>query len=190
MSYPGDPSYPGGPPPPPPPGPGGPGGPGAIEPRSGMPYADFGKRAGALIIDWLFILAAYVVVFILTAIAGAIAEGLGILVLLVGYLAIFALSLALFIMGDGGALGQTPGKHLIGIKVVGPAPGPIGYGQGAIRYLGRILDSIICGIPIGYLWPLFDDQNRCWHDIIADTRVVVAPPGEKNLSYWWNNFRL
>lgn len=185
MSYPGDPSYPGGPPPPPPPG--GPGGPGAIEPRSGMPYADFGKRALAYLIDSAFILVAYVGVLILAGIAGAIASGLGVLVLLVGYLAVLALSLALFIMGNGGALGQTPGKHLMGIKVVGSAPGPIGYGQGAIRYVGYIANSFCF---LGWLWPLFDDQNRGWQDLIADTRVVLAPPGEKDLGYWWNNFQL
>lgn len=152
-----------------------------------MPYADFGKRVLAYLIDSAFILAAYVAVIVLAGIAGAIAGGLGVLVLLVGYLAIFALSLALFIMGNGGALGQTPGKHMIGIKVVGPAPGPIGYGQGVIRYVGYMLNSICF---LGWLWPLFDDQNRGWQDMLADTRVVVAPPGEKNLNYWWNNFQL
>lgn len=185
MSYPGDPSYPGGPPPPPPPGPGGPG---EIEPRSGIPYATYGQRVIAVLIDGAIITGVFVVIYIVALIAGSIATGLGVLIGLVGYLAVIALYLALYIMGNGGALGQTPGKHLIGIKVVGPAPGPIGYTQGVIRLLGSWVNSLAC--YIGWLWPLWDDQKRGFHDMIADTRVVVAPPGEKSLGYWWNNFQL
>jgi uncharacterized RDD family membrane protein YckC len=153
-----------------------------IDPRSGVPYADYATRVGAWLLDAVIVLVGFVVV----GIAAAIADGLGI----IAFLALIAGSAAMLIMGDGGALGQTPGKHLTGIKVIGAQPGPIGYRQGAIRYLGRILDSIVCGIPIGLVWPLFDAERRAWHDIVADTRVVIAPPGERSLSIWWRNFRL
>lgn len=200
-----DPSWPsepaGGQPPTPPPAPGG-GGPGGggftptpagggdIDPRSGLPYADFGKRAGAYLIDIGVVIAVYVVIFILTLILGAIADILGLLMSLVGFAAYIGLFVVNFLLGEGGPLSQSLGKHMMGIKVVGDTPGPIGIGKSAMRNIvGRFLDSIVCGIPIGVIWPLFDDENRAWHDIIADTRVVVAPTGEKSPQYWLANFR-
>lgn len=161
-----------------------------IEARSGLPYADYGQRVGAYLIDGLIVLAMWVVAAAVTGIAGAISEPLGSAVSFVALFGIFAGTAAMVIAGDGGALGQTPGKHLVGIKVVGARPGPIGYGQGSVRWLGRIVDNLICCLPVGLLWPLFDAERRAWHDMVADTRVVVSPPGERTLGYWWRHFRI
>ncbi len=89
----------------------------------------------------------------------------------------------------GGPLGQTPGKNLLGSKVVGALPGAIGYGRAALRYVGRILDSATCGLPIGLVWAAFDAESRTWHDLIADTRVVVIPTTQTSLGYWAANVR-
>lgn len=124
-----------------------------IEARTGLPYADYGQRVGAYLIDGLIVLAMWVVAAAVTGIAGAISESLGSAVSFVALFGIFAGTAAMVIAGDGGALGQTPGKHLVGIKVVGARPGPIGYGQGAVRWLGRIVDNLICCLPVGLLWP-------------------------------------
>jgi uncharacterized RDD family membrane protein YckC len=37
-----------------------------------------------------------------------------------------------------------------------------------------ILGALTGGIAplLDYLWPLWDEQNRCLHDMIVDTRVV------------------
>jgi uncharacterized RDD family membrane protein YckC len=157
------------------------GGGAAVDVRSGLPLAEPGTRIGAWLIDVGIIFAGVIVALIFSAISTALG--------LLAYLVVIALSIAVLILGEGGPLGQTPGKHLLGIKVVGPRPGPIGYGQAFIRYIGRILDTIVCGLPIGYIWVFFDEQRRAWHDMVADTRVVMAPPGERSIGYWWNNFR-
>lgn len=162
---------------------------GQNDPRTGLPYADFGKRAMAVLIDFGVFLAIYIVIFILALILGAISDVLGFLFTMLAWLAVLAFSLAYFIGGEGGPLAQTFGKHMMGIRVVGPTTEPLGYGKAAIRYVGRILDTIVCGLPIGYLWPLWDAENRCWHDMVADTRVVVAPTSEKSFNYWMNNVR-
>jgi osmoprotectant transport system substrate-binding protein len=161
-----------------------------VEPRSGLLYASFGQRAGAYLLDGVVALTTLIVAAVVAGVAGVIDPGLGSAVSLIASLAYFAVSFALLIVGDGGALGQTLGKHLVGIKVVGPQPGPIGYGAGALRCLGRMVDNIFCCFPVGLIWPLFDNERRAWHDIVADTRVVVAPPGEQSLGYWWRNVRL
>ncbi len=162
---------------------------GDIDPRSGLAYASPGQRFLAYLIDGAVIFVGYIATWILAIVLGAISDALGGLMLLVGYLVVIALSLVMIVLGLGGPLGQTPGKHLMGIKVVGPNPGPIGAGKAFVRWIGYLLDSIICGLPIGFLWILFDKEKRGWHDIIADTRVVVAPPGPKSLGYWFGNFR-
>jgi len=154
-----------------------------------MPYATFGNRAIAVIIDFALIFAVFIALFIIALILGAISDVLGAIFGFLAYLAMLVASIGYLVVSEGGPLGQTFGKHMMGIKVVGATPGPIGLGKAFIRYIGRILNSIVCGIPIGYLWPLFDAENRGWHDMIADTRVVVAPQGEKSFNTWMNNVR-
>lgn len=158
-----------------------------LDARSGLPLASFGQRVGAYLIDFVIIFVAIIATFVVSAVAGAINDGFGVFVGVIGWIAVTIGSAAYLIISDGGALGQTPGKLFLGIKVVGAIPGPIGYGRGALRYLGRVLDSIVCGLPIGLIWPAFDAQNRTWHDLIVDTRVVVAPKQETSLQYWFSN---
>jgi ABC-type branched-subunit amino acid transport system substrate-binding protein/uncharacterized RDD family membrane protein YckC len=196
MSYPGGPPradgppYPAGPPPRGVAGPPYPGVPAApVDPRSGLPLATYGQRVGAYLLDGLLMLALWVAVGIVVGLAGAIDESLATVLSAPAVIVLVGGPALVLIVGDGGALGQTPGKHLVGIKVVGPRPGPLGYGKAAIRWLGRMLDNIVCCLPIGLLWPLFDPERRTWHDMIADTRVVIAPPGERSLGYWWHHVR-
>jgi len=51
--------------------------------------------------------------------------------------------------------------------------GPMTYGTAAGRYLSKIFLSGI--LYLGYLWALFSDDRRTWHDHIAGTGVVEAP---------------
>jgi uncharacterized RDD family membrane protein YckC len=37
-----------------------------------------------------------------------------------------------------------------------------------------MIDSIIFGLPIGYLWAFVDKRRRCWHDLIGSTVVIKA----------------
>jgi uncharacterized RDD family membrane protein YckC len=73
-----------------------------------------------------------------------------------------------------GISGQTLGKRLLGIRVVGAdnvQPG-VGIGRGIGRYFARILSAIPCGL--GYFWMLWDDEKQTWHDKLAGTKVVKA----------------
>lgn len=69
--------------------------------------------------------------------------------------------------------GQTLGKRALKIKVTGPDGTPPGWGRVLVREtVGRMLSGLIFGL--GYLWMLWDPERRCWHDMIAGTRVVRA----------------
>lgn len=70
-----------------------------------------------------------------------------------------------------GSRGQTPGKMLMGIKVVGLNDETITYGAAALRYVGYIVDGMLCGIG-GYLFAFFREDRRALHDLMATTKVV------------------
>lgn len=159
----------------PPPGYGAPGaqpygaGPGGPAPGQ---LADWGTRVGAYFVDALIMVAAYVVIFVLAAILGAIADALALIVIIPGYLAILAYSF--YILYLTGETGQSPGKRVLGIKVVSEETGqPIGGGSGIIRGFAHIADSIICGI--GYLFPLWDAKKQTIADKLMKTVVISGP---------------
>src|SRR3954465_11813389 len=69
---------------------------------------------------------------------------------------------------EGSPSGQTVGKRALGIRVVDfSSGGPIGFGRGLIRWVGRLLSGIACGL--GYLWMLWDKEKQTWHDKLATT---------------------
>lgn len=75
-----------------------------------------------------------------------------------------------------GKTGQTIGKSVVGLKLVDASNGqPIGAGKAFVRDIAHILDSIICGLPIGWLWPLWDDKRQTWADKVMSTYVITAP---------------
>jgi uncharacterized RDD family membrane protein YckC len=71
-----------------------------------------------------------------------------------------------------GKMGATPGKMAMGLKVVRPDGSPVDYGRAAGRYFAKILSGII--LLIGYIMAGFDAQKRALHDMICDTRVIIA----------------
>jgi uncharacterized RDD family membrane protein YckC len=80
----------------------------------------------------------------------------------------------------GARNGQTRGKQIVGIRVVRDTGQPIDMVFGFFRefvvknLLFGVIGSFFLSIPtlINYLWPLWDDQNRCLHDMIVSTHVV------------------
>ncbi|MRJ75883.1 RDD family protein [Aeromicrobium sp. SMF47] len=72
-----------------------------------------------------------------------------------------------------GRTGQSLGKKVMKIALVGAATRqPVGFGLSIARSFLHILDAIPC--YIGFLWPLWDKENRTFADMILDTRVVKA----------------
>ncbi len=161
------------PPPPPPP----PAGGAWQQPAPGQatpgPLASWGQRFVAFIIDWVIILAAYVVVAIVAAIFGAVADVLGVLIGGVGYLVVAVASLYLYYLQ--GETGGTPGKRLTGLKVVGENDGQVtGGGMGIVRQFAHIIDAIPC--YIGFLFPLWDEKRQTLADKVIKTVVLSDQP--------------
>ena len=91
------------------------------------------------------------------------------------------LGIAYYVYFHGSPSGQTIGKKLLSIRVVGAdTGGPIGYGAAALRYVGSILSAIPC--LLGYFWMLWDSNKQTWHDKIAST--VVVPESAAPVTNW------
>jgi uncharacterized RDD family membrane protein YckC len=68
--------------------------------------------------------------------------------------------------------GQTPGKMLLGIKVVTPEGGSLSWGKAIVRPLAEILSGCLCFF--GYFMVLWDKEKRALHDQLVGTRVIKA----------------
>ncbi|MHB1298930.1 MAG: RDD family protein [Gemmatimonadaceae bacterium] len=68
--------------------------------------------------------------------------------------------------------GLTPGKKVMGLRVVDSQSGQIpGFGKMFIREIvGRFLSGLIFGL--GYFWAIFDKNGQAWHDKLASTVVL------------------
>ncbi|MCW8983407.1 MAG: RDD family protein [Gammaproteobacteria bacterium] len=69
--------------------------------------------------------------------------------------------------------GQTLGMRVWRVQVINERGEPISWQQAAIRFTVSIL-SWIC-VAMGFLWAIFDTENRGWHDLASKTRLVVLP---------------
>lgn len=154
------------------------------------PLADVGPRFVALLLDGLItggaILAVVLVFVLLGAVLSSIADALGVLVAIVGVLVYIALTVGVVcyqIFSIAAPYGQTIGMGIAGVRCVSEVDAqPIDRGKAFVRWL---VQSFVSGFfLLGYIWALFDDQKRTWHDMVAGTRVVVAEkpgPGAKKL---------
>ncbi len=123
------------------------------------PRAGFWRRFAALLIDGLL-------VGIITGILYAVFKG-------AGYALGILIGIAYYTYFEGGPAGAGFGKRALGIRVIDfNGGGPIGYGRGFIRYIGRIVSAIV--FYLGYLWMLWDKEKQCWHDKFASCVVVPA----------------
>jgi uncharacterized RDD family membrane protein YckC len=121
------------------------------------PRASFWQRFAAALIDGI-------IVGLTTEILIALLKG-------VGYALGILIGIAYFTYLEGGPTGQTLGKRAMGIRVIDfNTGGPIGYSRGFIRYIGRIVSTVV--IYIGYLWMIWDKEKQTWHDKFASDVVV------------------
>jgi uncharacterized RDD family membrane protein YckC len=172
----------------PPPGAGGP-----VAPAFGQPttfggqfvLAGWWSRVGAYLIDGLIVGVGALILFLPIVAAGltvdsdagwATLAAAGIVWLLC--LAVAALLYAPAMMARTN--GRTLGRMATNIRVVRASGQPITFGFAVLRevvikwFLFGIAGALTGGIAqlLDVLWPLWDEQNRCLHDFIVDTRVV------------------
>jgi uncharacterized RDD family membrane protein YckC len=67
--------------------------------------------------------------------------------------------------------GQTPGKWLLGIRVVPIEGGRLTFRRALLRLFGYLLSALPC--YLGFAWML-GPQRRGWHDRLARTEVTYV----------------
>jgi len=117
-----------------------------------------------------------IVGYILGFIVGLVSSPLGFLVGLVVNLA--AAGISFYFTYMTGACGQSPGKKIMGIKVVSEETGQvIGGGLGIVRGLAHFVDAII--FYVGFLFPLWDAKRQTLADKIMKTVVLSDLPKQE-----------
>jgi uncharacterized RDD family membrane protein YckC len=81
------------------------------------------------------------------------------------------LLVAIYFVAFWTLLGQTPGKWLLGVKVVAKGGAPIGFRRSVMRLVGYVVSAI--PLYLGFLW-ILGPQRRAWHDRLAGTEVVYV----------------
>jgi uncharacterized RDD family membrane protein YckC len=66
--------------------------------------------------------------------------------------------------------GATPGKMIVGLRVVMANGDRLGVGRAIGRFFAEIVSGMVC--YIGYIIAAFDDQKRSLHDHMCSTRVI------------------
>jgi uncharacterized RDD family membrane protein YckC len=146
-------------------------------------YAGFWIRVAANAVDVLMLAALNRMALLASGGSGVFRPGavLGSVSLSLGFTEIVVGGILppLVIIGFWIALGASPGKLLLGLRIVDE---PTGDRPSAWQCVGRYfmaLVGILCA-GIGYLWIAIDPRNQGWHDKIVRTLVVrrdAAPIG-------------
>jgi len=74
-----------------------------------------------------------------------------------------------------GSVGQTPGKMLLGLRVVQATGEPMTFGLAFLRWVGYLISKLV--VYLGFIWIAFDHRKQGWHDKIAGTIVVTVKKG-------------
>jgi uncharacterized RDD family membrane protein YckC len=154
-------------------------------------YASWFTRVGAYVIDYIASLAAGFPLWIGYAILIANSStttdvngqqtshydgslGLPLTLIVLGCLT----SLAFFIWNiciRQGRTGASIGKSVLAIRLVNADQQPIGPGWAFLRNILHIVDQLPCAcLPLGYLWPIWDDKKQTFSDKIMSTYVIHA----------------
>lgn len=140
-------------------------------------WGGFVRRACALIIDGVIVVLLGLLMVLLSYVGykvGLSAHGRSMttsnasaLMYILGW-GWIVLSAAYFVLFHG-MTGKTPGKHLLGVRVVGADGGAVTYGQALIRWAALVL---FAPVLLGFLWVLWSREKRAWHDRVSQTWVI------------------
>jgi uncharacterized RDD family membrane protein YckC len=150
---------------------------------TGRRYGGFWRRFFAFLIDEVILYFISLILFLIGLLALGLkgemmgrvlssiedpARGIGLFALL--YIAASLLAGMIYFTGFHGIAGRTPGKMLLGLRVIQASGDPMTPGIAFLRWVGYL----ISGPPfcLGFLWVAFDGRKQGWHDKIAATLVI------------------
>ncbi|MDD5723717.1 MAG: RDD family protein [Syntrophales bacterium] len=132
-------------------------------------YGGFWRRAAAISIDTIILDLFTVLLAMIGNLLIPVGDSFSYTVI-IPYYGMAVLINAAYFTYFHGTTGQTPGKRLLGLKVVQADGEPMTPGIAFLRWVGYIISKI--PLFLGFLWAAFDDRKQGWHDKIAGTRVI------------------
>lgn len=150
---------------------------GGSTPQQGGAPAEFVPRLIARLIDFGIAIALFIPVLIISTVIGFVSDILGFLTALVLY-PLLMVAFIYIVVGGIALTGQTPGQRMQGVKVMTDGGQLLGWGGSLIRWLvGGVFNSIVCGLPIGSLWMLWDGEKKTLYDKVLNSKAVAVPTG-------------
>jgi uncharacterized RDD family membrane protein YckC len=87
------------------------------------------------------------------------------------YTLVLSVLWSMYFVGFTATCGQTPGKRIMGLRVVNEDGTPVDWNTAANRFFIGYSISIL-PLGLGFYWALVDKNNQAWHDKIAGTLVI------------------
>jgi len=145
-----------------------------------FPLAGVGSRFLALAFDTLLELLAFFVVGILGALAGGVAGAVAgrsaraatTWVFAGVILALFAVNVGYFAAFEALWRGQTPGKRLVGLRVLDVSGRPVSVYSAILRNLVRVVDQFPAIYAVGIVSVMVTSRHQRLGDLAAGTVVV------------------
>jgi len=135
--------------------------------------ADVGSRGVAYAIDITIQFVFDLLLFLGLGIAGAPSG----LVLAIFVVAVFLMLFGYFTLFEAFDDGRTPGKRLIGLRVLSADARPMTFWRSLVRNLLRLIDALPAVYLVGITSVLATSKNQRLGDLAADTIVVRVPRG-------------
>ncbi|MDQ3772155.1 MAG: RDD family protein [Actinomycetota bacterium] len=136
-----------------------------------MILAGLGSRFVAGLVDALIKGVILGTLFLATNVLAGEGFGGGVLVALLLALS-FLINFGYDVLFEVLSSGRTPGKRMIGIRVVSESGQPVGFVASAIRNLMRLVDMLPVGYVVGSVAVLANARNQRLGDLAAGTLVV------------------
>lgn len=135
--------------------------------------AGIGSRFFAALIDTtLLLLIAFVGSYVNEKLLGDMRSVLGNWVAAINGIIIFALFWGYYMVFEIVTNGQSPGKRILGLRVIRDGGYPINFADSAIRNLVRVVDFLPFGYCIGFTVMLINGNWQRLGDLAAGTLVV------------------
>ena len=142
-------------------------------------YGGFWRRLGALIIDLVMICLLFAVMGVMAYVAykvGLAAHdrkvSFGNVTPLMAFLTFGGILLAsAYFVVFHGMSGQTIGKSVLRLRVIGSEQERITYGRALLRWIATIGFGLL-SFGVSLLWIIWSREKRGWHDYLARTWVI------------------
>ena len=132
-------------------------------------YGGFWRRFAALTIDTIILYLFTIILSLIGTRLMPIYNGFT-WVAVIPYYGMALIINAVYFTYFHGISGQTPGKRMLGLRVVQAGGEHMTPGIALLRWVGYIISKT--PLFLGFIWAAFDGRKQGWHDKIAGTCVI------------------